>query len=818
MTATSESPPAHKNTGGQENSPCKERSGAQPTQVVGLTGDLRAWALAWAAAGWAMLPLTCNASGRLDKHPGRLLKSGYFDKPLRGTDEVDAWCRDARVHGFGVLPPVGIDVDDGRRLDVHQTGWLDKHGADTLARWEAAHGPLPATYRLSSRRDGINGIRLFAPPLGFDPDSWREWWDGTGRAGASGDIDIVRPGYRHAFAVGIHPDHGLDDNVIGSPALYGPEGNRLDLTDPLPSPSDLPPLPEAWMQHLAKECDCWTGQGSTAHSTAGEGFLGANPGTPEAVISGAGQPAEVGVERIRALLTADGWRKRRPPDRGTLAAFDHPEATAAYSGKVRQGHDRVRLHVHAGSAALRGHSIESGTSHSVWDLLLIANGADEQAAKAEAIERGWLPDTSTEKDSEVIWDERPILAHIRQAAHSRGVSAWAVLATFLARYCAEVHPRHVLPPLVGTRMSLNTFVALLGPSGAGKSSVIGVVEDLAEWATEAIGAGSGEGLLRGYGDVEKRGGKWKQTKTASMVTVDEVASLTAQTDRSGQTLLGLLNTGWTGARLSQPYATTGKGAKIDPHGYRMAVVVGVQLGKADGLLDHADAGTPQRFIWAPLVDATIPEPRLRPEWPGAITVYCPPADGELIDLPVTQAIAVEIMQAAHERNTRWDKPGSNGEGGHDNLTRLKAAGLLALLDDRHGITDDDWRIAGMLMIRSRDALRRVAQDRRHRDEQAAVAKGVMQGRVSAVADRIKEDTGAQRLAQRIGRHVHAHDLAGGCVKKCAKGRAKRDGLGDVWDEALAIAVCSQWVRVEERPHPRKAAETIAYYLAGAVKP
>ncbi|MEI2716002.1 MAG: hypothetical protein V9E98_03240 [Candidatus Nanopelagicales bacterium] len=421
-----------------------------------------------------------------------------------------------------------------------------------------------------------------------------------------------------------------------------------------------------------------------------------------------------------------------------------------------------------------------------------------------------------------VWNERGWLEHLRAAAYARGVSAPAVLAAFLARYCAEIDPRHVLPPIVGGHVSLNLYVALLGRSGAGKSSTLAVAEDLATWGTLNPGVASGEGLLRQYGAYDKGVKKWVQRDTAMAVQVDEVASLTPQTERGGSTLLGLLNSAWMGSKLSQPYADPTKRAEMAAHGYRLSVVVGVQVGKADGLLQHADAGTPQRFLWAPLVDPSIPRRRDRPEWPGPLELPRPPLGGgrHLTAITVPDDIADHIDDARHAVATSWAPLGSNGDGQHDNLQRLKVSALLALMDGRHDITGDDWAISGHLQAMSAVALKYAHADRQARAKADDEHRGLRQARQAAVAQRISDDTGPQRLAQRIARHVHTHhrDRPDGCVRKCAKGRASQDGLLAFWDEALAIARRAGWIVVDERPHPTKPTETVARMTPGRVKP
>lgn len=51
---------------------------------------------------------------------------------------------------------------------------------------------------------------------------------------------------------------------------------------------------------------------------------------------------------------------------------------------------------------------------------------------------------------------------------------------------------------------------------------------------------------------------------------------------------------------------------IPAHSYRMALLLGVQPRRAGALLDDADGGTPQRFLWLPTTDPLAPDVRLLP--------------------------------------------------------------------------------------------------------------------------------------------------------------------------------------------------------------
>ena len=98
-----------------------------------------------------------------------------------------------------------------------------------------------------------------------------------------------------------------------------------------------------------------------------------------------------------------------------------------------------------------------------------------------------------------LWTARPILAHVRDFARARRVSPWAVLGVVLARVCTATPPFVVLPPLIGARCQLNTFVGLVGPSGSGKDAAARAAEDAVPVGPiDTAGVGSGEGIAHQF--------------------------------------------------------------------------------------------------------------------------------------------------------------------------------------------------------------------------------------------------------------------------------------------------------------------------------
>ena len=345
-----------------------------------------------------------------------------------------------------------------------------------------------------------------------------------------------------------------------------------------------------------------------------------------------------------------------------------------------------------------------------------------------------------------FWAARPVLAHIRDFAQARRCSPWSVLGVVLVRVVTAVPPDVVLPAMVGSEASLNIFVASVGPSGGGKGASDSAAADaVAVGAIEVATVGSGEGIGHLYAHREK--GVVIRDRNAVLFTVPEVDNLTALGNRQGATLMPQLRSAWSGEKLGFSYADKNKALPIERHTYRMGLVLGVQPGRAAPLLDDADGGTPQRFVWLPTSDPAAPDvaPPCPTTWPWKPVGRRDADYRGLTVLPVAQ-VAREAIDAATLSRLR-------GQGdpldGHRLLCRLKVAAALGLLDGRLEVDEDDWDLAGQLMTVS-DATR--AGVVAHLAQQAAKAnemRGESEGtRAVAVAEKLE---GAK--VKRVGRNL-----------------------------------------------------------------
>lgn len=182
------------------------------------TGPYAAAAHLYWAAGWrGLLPLPPRA-----KKP---VPAGYTGHAGVFPSYADVYAWTEGTEGAGNIAlrmphhVVGLDVD----------AYDNKTGGQTLANLEAKYGPLPATWRSTSRDDGVSGIRLYRVPEHLA-------WPGELPGGG---IEIIQ--HRHRYTVAwpsVHPT-GKTYRWID------PNGN--DTLGVVPPIDDLPDLPDAWV-------------------------------------------------------------------------------------------------------------------------------------------------------------------------------------------------------------------------------------------------------------------------------------------------------------------------------------------------------------------------------------------------------------------------------------------------------------------------------------------------------------------------------------------------------------------------------------------
>lgn len=415
-----------------------------------------------------------------------------------------------------------------------------------------------------------------------------------------------------------------------------------------------------------------------------------------------------------------------------------------------------------------------------------------------------------------VWDARLELAHIRQAAWSRGRSPDAVLAATLARLVADTRHTVRLPAIVGAPVGLTILAALAGPPGTGKSTAARIASELVPAQLlppecDGVPPGSGEGFIEllfdnvREPDPENEGklrNAHRQTRHNAYVYVDEGEVLAKLAGRqSGSTLLPNLRTAFTSGVLGQANASQDR-KRIVPAGQAVyGVVLGIQPELAGPLFDEAGAGTPQRILWASTT-APTPPPGERPDWPGTLPRPKVPAEEwashektgpytwHEVGLP--DAIALEVAERDHERQLH----GADALDEHQDLIQLKVSAALALLEGRLDLEADDWELAARIVATSKavraglaDHLQAVAAER----EQAA-ARRLARRQVEAVARSAEWHTvdTALHLAHKVRREPDRYSPSELRRSVSVKRR-------DVFEDALEHAIGEGWIVEREEP-------------------
>jgi len=213
-------------------------------------------------AGWAPLPLPNGkktpppdgTTGGVDYYPS------YAD--------VESWSETNPDSNIALRLPhdvVGIDIDAYKAA-----------GMATYARLQEILGPLPPTWRSSSKTDGTSGIYLFRLPEGVES-----------RFGDVGEgIETIRWNHRYAIvSPSLHPDGHT------YAWWYGPETTKA------PKVADLPLLPASWVAHLQSQAPTEKMRKTTTPSVAYDALTPAEKQRIDAFVASS-------IEGIRSDLRA----------------------------------------------------------------------------------------------------------------------------------------------------------------------------------------------------------------------------------------------------------------------------------------------------------------------------------------------------------------------------------------------------------------------------------------------------------------------------------------------------------------------------------
>lgn len=466
-----------------------------------------------------------------------------------------------------------------------------------------------------------------------------------------------------------------------------------------------------------------------------------------------------------------------------------------------------------------------GPTDDAWDHLAAGWSIDQAVPVGPAVESvaTHLP--------EGFWSSRKVLAHIRTAAHARAIPADAVLYGVFTRV-ASLLPGDLR---VDTNMlrpaSLNLFTALVAGSGVGKSSSQGLAADLVPVPSsleeadyqDSVPIGSGEGLAEGFmGKAQEAVGTnrdgsektqlvRKQVRHNALYYVDEGKTLTTlMTKREGSTLGQAIRTAWMGAVLGQMNGTEERTRVV--RDYAMGMVVGFQPSTALPLLDGVEEGTPQRFIYATADDPTIPDegpddpgPLWGPDWLDKLfakdgsrdpfdTQKAPNLLGGGAHKAVTLVVPIRKRLRAEHLERQRGKVETDPYDSHRPLMLIKLSALLALLDGRTDVTEEDWSLATVMWGTSSAIRRRLLRAAERNRERVRTER--RQERVEDAVAVHKAKAGAEDTAERIARRLHRIINTKGSMPRSALRRdlgRDKPHFGTAMDRATARG----WLAEEE---------------------
>ncbi|WP_285034579.1 hypothetical protein [Mycolicibacterium sp. lyk4-40-TYG-92] len=257
--------------------------------------------------------------------------------------------------------------------------------------------------------------------------------------------------------------------------------------------------------------------------------------------------------------------------------------------------------------------------------------------------------------------------------------------------------------------------------------------------------------------------------------VPEIDHLAALDAGQGNNTRATIKAAIMGERLGSKGASAPTSRMVAPHSYRMCLSVAGQFGHCGVILDDATGGTPQRTLWFPSTDPTMPAER--PADPEPLHTNLPRwarASEDAVEIQYGPEEIAQTVVAAHLARQRGEGDALDG---HWMLTRLKVAAVLAIL--RHGmvVSELDWALSAVVMAKSDETRTKVIEHAR----QAARAKLRERAMSKAVGEQFISDHKLQRAKQAILRWL---ERDGQLARHDLRRKLKAD-LRDHFDPAIA---------------------------------
>jgi hypothetical protein len=359
---------------------------------------------------------------------------------------------------------------------------------------------------------------------------------------------------------------------------------------------------------------------------------------------------------------------------------------------------------------------------------------------------------------------------------------------------ALVDYRWRIPPIVGAPASLNLMCGLIAPSGIGKSSTNATAAELVPFPGDMNIAyrpiGSGEGIAATYVGMEGNKADGEYQHRSAMFYCDEGSAFAKLESRVGSLFASQLRSAAHGAMIGQQNGNKATTRTVGAHEYRMVFVIGFQPTNAGPFIANDSEGTPQRLIWAtPFDPEHVLPPGELPAWPGQLPIKPSTPSGDCF-VSFTEYIRNDVDWSDYAR--KIGEPTSSALDSHRDLERLRLAVVLAILDGRDYVTDEDYDMATEWSSASA-ALRdytlqwwNATQAQDKRDE--ASTRGVL----ADVTVASKHDAMVERVARKIANSDHMQGTTQQQPWPCPTSWLGRDA--SVKREAIAYGVERGWFK------------------------
>ena len=414
-----------------------------------------------------------------------------------------------------------------------------------------------------------------------------------------------------------------------------------------------------------------------------------------------------------------------------------------------------------------------------------------------------------------IWDHSPQLQHVAFTAQDREVSAWGLLLSLQVHQLSLVEPNVVLVsrngrPGLGLKdaKSLNMYAALLADTGGGKSDTITIASELVP-PKGLVSGGTGQGLQKTFAETklvseDGDGNKIEEPyyvnrylTNSAVIHVTEVADSAAEFGREGSSTASTLRKMWVGEITGATTGDVSRRVTLYPNTYRFGGIWGIQPQCSEALLTGAEAGTPQRWTWAPGeefredLNRTMPPQNVTfpvPSWnvggnmygtsggvfprdvvadtPLPAPIWVPWSPQMHADIPPLQAERKKLKRTIRQAKQSGKPLSAELEReskrvmmeSHLILTRIKCAVALAFLHGRTAPTDTDWIFAGAQVEVSKRCLAEAWQETERKLYGDLTKRGTERG--------IEQHATQRSLDFENQRYVH-NELAPVVWKKCS---------------------------------------------------